>query len=49
MILKKGEICDPMEKILIQKELYFLSYEFMKFLTFLDFNLIFTDFILIIS
>ena len=30
-----------MEKIWIKKELHFSSYEFLKFLTFLDFNLIF--------
>ena len=35
--IKKGEICDPMEKILIKKELYFLTYEFLKFLTFFGF------------
>ena len=26
--IKDKEICDPMEKIWIKKELYFLSYEF---------------------
>ena len=35
--IKKGEICDPMEKIWIKKEMYFLSYEFLKFLTFFGF------------
>ena len=32
-----------MEKIWIKKELYFSSYEFLKFLIFLDFHLIFND------
>ena len=36
-----------MEKIWIKKELYFSSYEFLKFLTFLDFNLIFNKFLMI--
>ena len=36
-----------MEKIWIKKELYFSSYEFLKFLTFLDFNLIFNEFLMI--
>ena len=30
-----------MEKIWIKKELYILSYEFLKFMPFSDFNLIF--------
>ena len=34
-----------MEKIWIKKELYFLSYDFLKFLTFSDFYLIFINFI----
>ena len=36
-----------MEKFWIKKELYFSSYEFLKFLTFSDFNLIFNDFLMI--
>ena len=39
--VKKEEICDPMEKILIKKELYILNYEFLKFMPFSDFYLIF--------
>ena len=38
-----------MEKILIKKELYFSSYEFLKFLTFSNFNLIFNEFLMNIS
>ena len=36
-----------MKKIWIKKELYFSSYEFLKFLTFLDFNLFFNEFLMI--
>ena len=32
--VKKEEICDPMEKIWIKKELYFLSYEVLNFYIF---------------
>ena len=37
MILKREEICDLMEKIWIEKELYILTYDFWKFLPFSDF------------
>ena len=36
--IKKGEIFDLMQKIWIKKEMYFLSYEFLKFLTFFGFE-----------
>ena len=36
-----------MEKIWIKKEFYFSSYIFLKFLTFVDFNLIFDEFLTI--
>ena len=39
MILKKEKNCDTMEKIWIKKELYFLSYDFLKFLIFFGFLL----------
>ena len=32
--VKKEEICDLMENIWIKKELYFSSYELLKYLTF---------------
>ena len=35
--VKKEEICDTMEKIWIKKELYILSYEFLKFMAFFEF------------
>ena len=40
--VKKEEICDPMEKIWLKKELYFKSY---KFLNILDFFGILFEFI----
>ena len=38
-----------MEKIWIKKELYILSYEFLKFMPFSVFNLIFNEFLIGIS
>ena len=35
--IKDKEICDPMEKIWVKKELYFRRYWFMNFMDFLEF------------
>ena len=49
--IKDEEICDPMEKIWVKKELYKLSYEFLNFMEFsrlyFDFLGIFPDLILL--